>query len=273
MLHHLAINHWRDAIEIIFFAGLFYHLARWLQHDKTKNLLPYFYGSCLVMLTAYTLNLPTVLACMFIFAPSLVAVFILLHQDTLQRNIVALKNIIPTQTTKTDWQHVIIKTALLRLNEHKELRCIIACTDDITPFVQTPFSLATPIVHSTINLLLASPSFNATAMLWCDAHGTIRGLNTTWKENTDDKKIGAHKAHDAWQTQCQFFTKKTDAFALRLDPETRLFTVIKGGILLEGVPAHHVQQLLRKHVGTLAAPLQAHTQRVHKKQEKGKINE
>ncbi len=84
---------WRDCLEIIFFASLFYYLTLWLKKDKTKNLLPYFYGYCLITFCAYMLELTTVTSLLFLFTPAAVMLFILMHQDTLQRNIVALKHI------------------------------------------------------------------------------------------------------------------------------------------------------------------------------------
>jgi hypothetical protein len=252
MWHTLAIYHWRDALEIIFFSTLFYHLAYWLKQDKTKNLLPYLYGSCLVTLVAYVLDLSTVLSCIFIFAPGMVALFILFHQETLQRNIVALKHIAARKDEPTDWQHTILKAALLRMNAQKELCGVISCSDDLLTLVSTPFLLNTPITHYTIELLFSSPSFDASKMVWFHADGSVRGINTTWNYRREEKH-GARSVIEMWKEESQLFTRKTDAFAFRLDPETRLFTVIKEGIILEAVNAHQMQQLIRSHVGKMYA--------------------
>ena len=248
--HTLAICHWRDAREIIFFSTMFYHLAYWLKQDKTKNLLPYLYGSCLVTFVAYLLDLPTVLSCIFIFAPGLIAIFILFHQETLQRNIVALKQIATRREEPTDWQHTILKTALLRMNAQKELCGVISCSDDLLTLVSTPFLLNTPLAPYTMDLLFSSPSFDASKMVWFHADGSVRGINATWNYRREEKH-GARSIIEMWKEESQLFTKKTDAFAFRLDPETRLFTVIKEGMVLEAVNAHQMQQLIRSHVGKM----------------------
>ena len=247
---HLYFLSWRDGLEILCFSVLFYYLALWLKKDKTKNLLPYFYGYCLLALTAHVLHLPTVTYFLFLFAPAAVMLFVLMHQDTLQRNIIALKNIAVPQTHHDNWCETLLRTCLIALNNNKEMLCVIEHTDSLQPFIITPFIINAPLNQSLLELLLASPSYEQQQMIWLNSKGTVLGINATW-QHVQPLQQTFVSSELSWRDDALHYSAKTDALLLHASPATRTFTIAVSGTLLQKLSVHHANQIIKKHLSQL----------------------
>ncbi len=234
---------WRDVLEIIFFAALFYYLTLWLKKDKTKNLLPYFYGYCLVAFCAHVLELTTITSFLFLFTPAAVMLFILMHQDTLQRNIVALKHITAKPISTHNWLETLLRTCLVALNNNKEILCIIEHTDDMKPFINTPSVINAQLTQDLLALLLESSLYDPQKMIWVSSNGQLHGINATWQSTSQTSAPTL-----SWHNEAVLYTQKTDALVVHLDQTNGTFTLISNGIIHEKLSAHHVFGLIKKQI-------------------------
>ncbi len=272
---------WHDGIEILFFSSLFYYLALWLRKDRQQNLLWYFYGYCAVTLIAYNANLPTVSFFLLLFSPAIIMLFIIMHQDILQRNFVALRHITPAHTTTHNWLEALIQTCLIVINNNKTITCIIERNDNMHTFLHVPFIVHAPLHTALLEVLVNCDSYDQHKMVWIDAHGNLEGINAAWRhsiiqtshhenmEQTQDKthgektsldkarmeKINLEKAHiekmHLEKTSLEdalLYTTKTDALIFTINPETRTFTIIMCGNQLQKVSAHHAYTTIQKYL-------------------------
>src|SRR5579872_2107400 len=115
----------RDIIEIIFYASILYAFCTWLKADKTKNLLIYFLAYCTLTIIAWAVQLPTVTPLLFSYGPVALLLFIILHEKTLQRNLVTLCTITPSKIQHEDWLNTVLSSSLTTINNNKQITVII----------------------------------------------------------------------------------------------------------------------------------------------------
>jgi len=261
---------WHDGIEILFFSSLFYFLALWLRKDRQKNLLWYFYSYYAVTLIAYNANLPTISFFLLVFSPAIIMLFIIMHQDILQRNFVALTRTTPAQTTTHNWLEALIQTCLIVINNNKSITCIIEKTDNMHTFLQVPFTIHAPLHTALLEVLVNCNSYDQHKMVWIDAHGNLEGINASWRhsiaqtfnyENTMhmhekthlDKTLVSNETllEKTSLEDALLYTTKTDALLFTINPETRTFTVIMHGNQLQKISAHHAYTTIQKHLTNL----------------------
>ncbi len=234
---------WQDFFEIMFFASLFYYVALWLKKDRTKNLLPYFYSYCAIALTAYVLNFSTVSFFLFLFWPVMVMLFMFMHQDILQRNIIALKNITATKKKPADWIDTLLRISLQAMNKNNALYCIIEHTDSIGEFIRTPLPITADLDQGLLELLLHSSSYEPHKMIWTNTQGTLCGINATWRQNSNtdtwDKTV--------WEQETLFYTAKTNALAFYCTPAQHTFTIIIDNKIVPHLSTYDTRQRIKKH--------------------------
>lgn len=238
---------WRNVIEIFIFSFLFYKTSLFLKRDKTKNLLPYFYGYCSIAFISYFLQLPTLNYALLIFAPAALCLFIIFHQDTLQRNFVAMKNLAPQNNAFSDSLEVLMRCMLIALNNKQEVQVLIEHHDKLDEFLDCSFKINSPLNYDLLLLLLESPSFDPKKMIWVTNTGIIRGINATWQDTLTAKSaVGATQLLSAREL-AQWYSCKIDCLVFELDPVARHFAVTAHGTTNPQVTSHHVLQILKKH--------------------------
>jgi hypothetical protein len=245
---------WYDAIEILFFSSLFYYLALWLRKDKQQNLLWYFYGYCALTLITYTVNLPTISIFLFLFSPAIIMLFIIIHQDILQRNFVALRHIKPVQKAAHNWIETLIQTALIVINNtNKSITCIVERTDTMHTFLQAPFIIHAPLNTTLLETFINSHSYDQNKMIWIDASGNLEGINASWRQTITEF---SYTEQSVCLENALLYTTKTDALVFTIDSETRTFTIIMQGKKLQKINAHHAYITIQKYLGTTGHPQQ-----------------
>lgn len=240
---------WRDALEILFFANIFYYFMVWLSKDKQKNLLGTFYGYCVVAALAYILQLTAISSLLLLTAPLALVIFILFHQETLQRNFVSLKNITPAQQTELhDWIEILVRTALHALNKNRSLLYIIEQRDSLNGYLTTPFAIYAPLQRDLLIMLLDGHAFDETAMIWVTAQGQLIGINATW--NTEAPATWLKQEVQELEPWCQnalWYTNKTDAIILHTDVATRTFTIVGQGKIIERLTAAQTLTIIKQY--------------------------
>jgi hypothetical protein len=247
------LSHWRDAVEIAFFSYLFYIISLWLVKDAHKNLLPYFYGYAIIGVGAYYLSLSTITTFLFLATPAAGMLLMLMHQETLQRNLVALKNVTTQAATTNDWVEDLFSACLTYINNNQPLYVLIERTDFMQPFLSIPLKISAALNKDILSVVLSSPSFDHNAMMVLNNSGQLEGINASWINHNQEEYTHNHAQ---WQQETLLYLAKTDSIAFHCDPVTRTFTIIKENTVVERVTAHQAQHLLKK---ALNAPLPAHS--------------
>ena len=148
----------RDVIEIITFSTAIFIFCTWLKTDKTKNLLGYFFAYSALVLSAWSLQLSMLTPFLFTYAPIMLLLFIVLHEKTLQRNLVTLCSITPARSTTADWIDITISSCLTTINANKAITVIIENKDALDYFLDAPFSFTADISKNVFDVLLTSSS-------------------------------------------------------------------------------------------------------------------
>jgi hypothetical protein len=235
---------WRAIAEILFFSSLFYQISMWLKRDRHHNLLVYWYSYCLFGFTAHYLQLNTISSVLFFFTPAIIMLFLMMHQEQLQKNFVALRALTPARVSAPDWLEQLIRSCLVAVNNNKSLICVIERKDSLQDFLSTPFMFNAELHSATLDMLITGSAYNDSTFLWLNDNGLLRGINARW--NNDE--IGSHNSSElpAWQYDALFFTAKTDAITLGIDRKSRTFTIITRGKRFENIAAHHALKFVKK---------------------------
>ncbi len=239
----------RDALEIIFFSCVVYRFSRWLKQDHQKNLIPYVYTYASVTACAYYMPLPTVALFLLVSAPVGLVALIVLHQETLQKNFITLKNYVPAQRDNTDWVETLIRSSLIAVNNNKTVRCVIETGDSLTTMLSTSLSLHAHVNQELLDIVFTSTACKPETMIWMSADGIIKGINTSWNAHYDTTWVD-HTMHNLaqWKQDALVFTKKTDALIFNITPDTRSFELIINGTAFDQVSATHALHMIQKHI-------------------------
>ena len=157
MFYHLIA---RDIAEILFYSSCIFVFCHWLKTDTTKNLLIYFFGYCAFALAAWILQLPTLTPFLFTYAPIAILLFIVLHEKTLQRNLVALCSITPARTEHADWLDIVLSSSLATINANKVIIIIIEHKDALDHLLTTPYNINADMGKNVLDVFLTSSSYD-----------------------------------------------------------------------------------------------------------------
>lgn len=243
---HTQFFTWRAIVEILFFSSLFYQFSLWLKKDINNHLLPYWFGYCLIGYAAYCLELPLMSSSLFLFSPVLMMLFIMMHQEQLQKNFVALRNITPAQKHTADWLEELIRSCITAMNNNASVICIIERTDNLSPFITTPFILNAEIHSPSCNMLIMNESYDQNKMIWIHEKGILKGINCSWHIQQEEIVRNTTTELPLWQQDALFFTTKLDAITFSIDPHNRNFTIISRGKTYKNIHAHNALVFIKK---------------------------
>jgi len=233
---------WRDVVEILFFSSLFYYFGRWLSKDKQKNLCGYFIGYCAAAIAAYFMQLSTVSTFMIMYSPVFIMLFIIIHQETLQKNFITSKNKVPVKTYKPDWLHLVLSSCLQAAHNNQPITIALEHTDNIIGYVDIPFLINGNIRKELLNLFFTSGTYKENSMIWITSTGIFRGVNVTWKRKLYDEPLVID------DTYPQRISTKLDCLILHIDPATRLFTITADGKVHQNISPEHAARIINKHI-------------------------
>lgn len=235
----------KDYVEISFLSCAVYFFMRWLNKDHQKNLLPYFYGYCLITFTAHYSGLLVISQCMIIAAPLMVCVFIILHQHTLQKNFVALKTINPATKVSSDWIEELIRSCLYAMNKSKSLVVAVERNQSLATALQAPCLFYADLKKDLLDLLLENQEEQET-VIWVNKDGKLVATNVSWHIKPEQGLMAEDQTLPIWQQYALLITAKTDALILYSCALTRTFSMIAQEKIIEGLSAHQATTILRK---------------------------
>lgn len=251
LINQILFLTWRDAVEILFFAAVFYYLIIWLKKDREKRLLPYLYGYCALTFFSHVLQLSTITFCLFIFSPTIIMLFMLMHQETLQRNMIALKNITAHTPAFQDWLSCIMRTTLKAVHDTKSMLILIEHTDALVGFLKTQYLVNSIITNDTLTMLVENGLCDAHQMLWINTDGTIRGIRASWKASWHPN---TYSNTDEWIDDAIAYTTKTDALIIQSNAQTQTYTIACNGTVTHHLTVYQAEQLIRKQIQLYDSP-------------------
>lgn len=238
-MYHILLL--RDCAEIIFYSSILYVFCIWLKTDKTKNIVGYFLTYCITALSCWYLQMPTMTHFLFSYAPIALLLFIIMHEKTLQKNLVALRTITPATAPQDDWLDTVLSSCLTIINANKSVTVVIEHQNSLENFITTPFFINADIGKGILDLLLASTSYDDAKMIWINTTGRLRGINASWHVHAETQQIHFINKQDAL-----FYTLQTDAIVFNLNPITRTFSLIIDGKETSNISAHNARALIKK---------------------------
>jgi hypothetical protein len=247
--NYLLIFKWSDALEIIFFAASIYYFSLWLKNDKQKNLLAIFYLTFSIFICSYFTNMNAITNFFLIFWPTILTIFLLLHQNILQKNFIAMKKILPAKPVDFIWIDDFIRSCLNAIGNNKQITAIIEGTDSLEEFIKAPFSIVASVNKDLIDALINSPTFDQQKMIWINYEGKLQAINSSWNiKNSQFWTTDDIEEINQWQQDSIIFTSKTDAIAFRSYPAKRTFDVIVQGRLIEDLSPNNALTLISQYI-------------------------
>ncbi len=248
MLAHVARTlPYRDVIEVLFFAGAIYYIQLWLKKDSQRNLLLGFYIYCALFCASYYADLPVLRFILFVFAPAIAMLFIILHQETLQKNFITLSNPAVPLKEQGNWIDELIKCTLTALNKHKDIILVLERNDSLKNLIHSPYFIYAELKKDVFEILLEKQIPGNDYMIWINQQGKIVSINSAWKTQLDEDWISQEAEHmHVWKQQALYITSKTDALALKINPLSRSFDIVSQGGIVEGMTADAVTTYLKK---------------------------
>lgn len=242
---------WRDLFEIALISGAIYYFSRWLRNDRQKNLLLYFYSYCFLLLSCQWLELSVASTFLWITCPVTLILFIVFHQDALQKNFVMLRNSVPINqpSIHDDWLEILIGTSLIAANNNKTIYCVIEHKDNLNAIITAGLPLYADAQKNLLSMLLESETFDQSKLLWINSHGRLLGINAIWNQQLEESWITDNvKSLDAWQQDALFFTAKTDAIVFKLCPKSRAFDIVAHGKTFNKINASLALKTIEKYL-------------------------
>ena len=248
-----AVFSFKDGIEIILFSIIIYYFSWWLKKDHKKNLVIPFYGFCILAMLAVSFQMHTINLFLLWYGPVITMLFILIHQELLQRNFITLHTIKPqNNSSNADWIKPLIQACLRARGNNKNVRILIENQASLASFIHTEFFVHAPIQHQLLNTLLESTSYDSEKMVWLNQNGTIIAINCRWSINVNETWMSEElKGKDPWLADALLFTSKTDALAFSCSDETDSFTIVAQGKLIEQAYAPDALRIISHYLTSL----------------------
>ncbi len=239
----------KDAVEILFFSTIIYYILLWLKKDTERNLMLGFYVYCAVFFGAYFADLPVIRFTLFLSSPVIALLFIIFHQETLQKQYVKIaKNTVPHHDTNP-WVDELIKSCLMALNRHKEIMLVIERADLLKTLIHAPYFIYAELKRDVFDILLEKQIPGNDHMIWINQQGKLVAINASWRTHIDETWVSSEVAHlHPWKQHALFITAKTDALIFKVNPLTRNFDLVIQGKIMQGITAEQLSVLMKKHL-------------------------
>ena len=245
LMNQILFLTWRDIVEVLFFATVFYYLIDWLKTDRETRLLPYFYGYCALIFTSHALHLSTITYCLFLFSPVIIMLFMFIHQDVLQRNMIALKNITTSAAIPQDWLSCIMRSTLKALHDNKSILILIEHTDSLSGFLKTQYRMNSLITDDVLTMFIEHGLCSTQQMLWIKTDGTVQGIRASWKASWHPD---AYTDTNEWVDDATAYTTKTDALILKSNAKKQSYTCAYNGTITHDLTVEQAGQIIIKQI-------------------------
>ena len=193
---------------------------------------------------------------LFITAPVVALIFIIMHQETLQKNFVYLTKGSTKAIDTNHWVDEFIKCCLTALNKHKEIVLVIERSDHLKSLIHAPNFIYAELKKDVFDILLEKHHPTHDYMIWINQQGKLVAINCTWRTQIDETWMRKEVQNmHAWKQTALFITSKTDALMLKVNPLTPSFDLVSQGKVVEEVDAmEQTSNFLKKYLSDLKIP-------------------
>ncbi|MBA3954022.1 hypothetical protein H0X48_01765 [Candidatus Dependentiae bacterium] len=245
----LYISSWRDVLEITLFSTITYGFLVWLKKDVQKDLTYAFYSYYILLMGSYYCSLYTLTTVLLSAIPVVLTLFILVHQETLQKNFVVLKKMQKTPKEDIHWIDELMKILLNAVNNKKDIIGVIERCDSLQDILKAPYSFYADIKKDAFDILLEKHSYTQEHLLWLNQEGKLIATNASWQLELNDEWISPDVlALAKWKQDAIFITSKTDALVFKVNSLARTFDLIVQGKLIEHNDAQQTLLLLYAYI-------------------------
>lgn len=231
---------WRDFIEALFLITILYKTTIWLNKDRTHKLVRYLYLYCILILIANFVHLSLLFSFLMAASPAAAVLLILMHQDMLQKRFATPTKVLPAQLS-TQWVDELLQASLIAMNSKKQILVIVEHQDTIQNLIATPYLLNTPCRKSVLLMLTESTLFEQQSFILISHDGIVKGINCSWTKFQDMQD------NDNWKIATQICTK-TDALALKANPELNTFDIVLRGNIIENLSSANCRTVLLQYI-------------------------
>lgn len=234
---------WRDCVEIFFFSLIFFVIHRWLARDLQRPLVRYVYLFLGLVFCASWFQLPTILVFLLVCSPALCIFFLLIHQETLQKNVVVPHHIIPATTDSADWIEELVPACLYMLNKKKSALIIIEHEHSLEQFMHCPFRINSKLSKDFLVTLFESAHCNLDKAVWITSSGFLQGINVIPIAATQQEQ-----ALNEWYSAFLPLIAHSDALVLYANQTNELFEVLMKDTVARGLSATSIVLILKKFI-------------------------
>ncbi|MBN2267006.1 MAG: hypothetical protein JW725_01545 [Candidatus Babeliaceae bacterium] len=249
LIDTLSHFNWRDLIEIGAFSTAMYAIIRLLAQDKQKRLLFWFYGFYASFFISFYFGISGLTITLALSAPAIAMLFIVFHQQTLQKNFITLASLTPLPEHTEKWLPELIQATLQAVNVNKSSFIIIERSQSIGDMVSGGCTLNAPITLETLELLLHATPESYPFILWVNQVGKIKAYKPTiilpYENSWTSEEI---QLMDQLVQDGGIISTKSDALAFSLSAHTRFFTLTVDGKLFERLSASSLLSALNRYV-------------------------
>lgn len=233
--------HGRDMIEIVLFSVGIHKMMRWLSADPTKPLYRYAYVYGAFWFVAQWSHLQTVTHTLYLLFPATITCFIIAHQHTLQKNLIALRKRMYRVDTKTDmhWLDLLLRMGLMRSHQEKSLRVLIQRNDDMEDYLTIGLPLETSLTHTIADIIDHCSLVRDEQMMVINKQGIVCGVNAHWRG-----VLPTLMNPTDWHDIDTYYTINTDALVLYSNGKSTVFHLLVAGHVWGPLSAQHVRTML-----------------------------
>lgn len=248
-LNSLSIYKITDFIEIIFFSSFIYFISLWLKHDTQKNILAIFYTLISACIVANFCNMITISNFIILFTPGFLMILFLIHQNTLQKNFIALKKISPATKNENSWLDDFFRSCLNSMANNKQVTVIIESTESIQEFIKSEFNINAPINQDLTNILINSSSFDQNKMIYISSNGTLNSINCLWNMQNNDLLFTTNNSTlNEWQQDSIIFSSKINCLIFKTYPAKRTLDIVLQGKLIENITPQNALNIITQYI-------------------------
>ncbi len=249
LTHKLSLVPWRDYGEIFIFTTLIYSFLSWLKRDTQTNLTYSFYVYCILLCGSYYAQLSTVHATLLTGAPLALMLFIVLHQETLQRNFVMFKKAQKPQEFSSHWIDELMRGSLTALNNNKELVIVVERNDSLKNILYAPCLFYADLKKDIFDILIEKHLCTNDYLVWVTQEGKLVAINAAWRINLDEEWITQEaQALHKWKQDAIFVSSKTDAIIFKVNILSRTFNLAMQGKIAEEISSEQLLAILQRNI-------------------------
>lgn len=244
-IRYVSFFAWRDFIEILFFSSIFFVISRWLMRDEQRPVTRYWYIFMGSLMLAWWLQLPTIVLVLTANIPVLLMFFLLIHQETLQKNLVVPFHIVPTEPDTTDWTEELMPACLHVLNKKKSAIIVIEHSQSLEQYLQCPFRINSKMCKEHLVALFESSQCDLNKAIWLTNTGTLNGINVACNRGSHISSSPA-----TWYEPFLPLTAHSDALVFYINSTTESFDLLLKDNIAEKLSANSILLILKKQVET-----------------------